>query len=109
MCCCRAVIEKQLPFGELDTLCQVIVIGLRGRFAELDEGKRVPFATLRITQSGGLFVQGREHRMSANAAEPVARVIGIAFHAMHDAVPVLALRRSRNDGEVRGLPVRQEK
>src|SRR6185437_13290859 len=87
-----AVVKQQLPFGELDSFRQILILRTGRRFAEAGEGGGVPAGRCAIAEKFRFVPEQWINRMRWNAVKPVARVADIAFHAMQDGVPVHALR-----------------
>lgn len=84
-----AVVEQELPFGELHLLEALLIAG--GRVpAGLDKGKRVPTRSVLVAEGGGGGAQFWKDGVLSNAAEPVAGVPQVRLHAVKNPVPIAA-------------------
>ena len=96
------MIEQDLPFGELDLACGLLLGRVRlqaGAFTECDEGVGIPAADPKLgggdtlEDRGGGLTQLPEAVVRAGSTKPVGGVPGIRLLAMDNRVPQIALRR----------------
>lgn len=84
--------KQQLPLSQLNAFRLGLVFRSRGSLAKPDKRERIPLAALPVSKLRRLLSQFRKQNMPSNVPEPIPRIAAIALHAMHDGVPVHAIR-----------------